>query len=162
MSNLTFEEFYSDKINGMTLQEALDMHYAINPQFTPWDQFDQEVARNLIKSHDISHVVFGSDTSYMGELIVQSWNKYGANLNITITAAPKYLLNKHLRTLVLPTRLIPFALTHIGAIIHNRGIVKTQAAKMTKKWEYFQEDKYMNTTIGDIRSEYGIDIKLPI
>jgi ubiquinone biosynthesis protein Coq4 len=162
MTNLSFADFYSDKINSMTLQEALDMHYAINPQFTPWDQFEEEVARNLIKSHDMSHVVFGADTSYMGELIVQSWNKYGANLNIPISEAPKYLLNKHLRSLVLPTSLIPFAVSHIGAIFHNRALVKSQAAKMTKKWQYFQEDKYLNTTIGDIRKEYGIDVNLPV
>jgi ubiquinone biosynthesis protein Coq4 len=157
---MSFEDFYSDKINDMTLQEALDMHYAINPQFTHWTLFPDKIARDLIRAHDISHVVYGCDTSYMGELFVQSWNKYGSSQNIPMNEAPKYLMNKDLRSLVLPTSLFSFAFSHIGDIISNRNRVKKQAKSMTKKWQYFQEDLYLDKKVGDIRMEYNIDILL--
>ncbi len=157
-NNISFEDFYSDKINEMNLQDALDMHYAINPQFTHWTLFKDKIARDLIRAHDISHVIYGCDTSYMGELFVQSWNKYGSSQNIPIMEAPKYLLNNDLRSLVLPTSLFSFAFGHIGSIINNRRRVKKQAQKMTKKWQYFKEDFYLDKTVGSIRKEYNIEI----
>jgi ubiquinone biosynthesis protein Coq4 len=158
MTPTQLSNFYTNDINSMSLAKALDEHYKINPQFTPWDQFDTPEARNLIKSHDISHLIYGCDTSYGGEYCVQTWNKFGSNLNIKPQDGLKYLMNKDLRSLVLPTSLISYALSHIMKFIKLRGQIKNQAKLMTKKWEYFQEELYMNKTIGEIRAEYGIEI----
>jgi ubiquinone biosynthesis protein Coq4 len=157
-TQFNFNNFYTSAINNLTLQEALDIHYQINPQFTPWDQFDTPEARNLIKNHDISHVIFGCDTSYGGEYCVQTWNKYGSNLNISFTQFPKYIFNKDLVQIVLPSKLIQYAMTHIGEFMNFRKQIKAQAKLMTKKWEYFKEEPYMDKTIGEIRAEYGIEI----
>jgi hypothetical protein len=74
--------------------------------------------------------------------------------------APKYLMNKDLRSLVLPTSLFSFAFSHISEIISNRNRVKKQAKSKTKKWQYFQKDLYLDKKLGDIRKEYNIDILL--
>jgi ubiquinone biosynthesis protein Coq4 len=151
-------QFYTTDINTMKLKDALIEHYKINPQFTPWDQFEDQVARDLIKAHDISHLLYGCDTSYNGEYCVQTWNKYGSNLNILPTQVFNYLGNKDLRSLVLPTSLFSYAFTHISLFVKERGLIKKQASLMTKKWEYFQEEKYMDKTIEQIRKEFGIEI----
>jgi ubiquinone biosynthesis protein Coq4 len=158
MTPQQLSNFYSHDINDFTLIKALDEHYKINPQFTPWDQFEAPEARNLIKSHDISHLIYGCDTSYGGEYCVQTWNKFGSNLNIQPQDGLKYLMNKDLRSLVLPTSLISYALSHIMEFIKLRGQIKNQAKLMTKKWEYFQEEPYMTKTISEIRVEYGIEV----
>jgi ubiquinone biosynthesis protein Coq4 len=152
--------FYTQDINNLTLEKALIEHYKINPQFTPWDKFTAPEARNLIKSHDISHLIFGCTTSYMGEYMVQTWNGFGANLNISPLKAHKYLLNKDLRQLVLPTSLFRYATRHIAEFIKIRGLIKKQSKLMSKKWEYFQEEAYMQKTIAQIRDEYNIQILL--
>lgn len=151
-------QFYTIDIVTMSLKDALKEHYKINPQFTPWDQFDTLEARNLIKAHDISHLLYGCDTSYMGEYMVQTWNGFGSNLNIKPQDSLKYLLNQDLRSLVLPTKLASYALTHLKKFVTVRGIIKKQSKLMTKKWEYFQEEFYMDQIIGEIRKEYGIEI----
>jgi ubiquinone biosynthesis protein Coq4 len=148
--------FYTSTVNDMTLETAMIEHYKINPQFTPWDRFIVPEARNLIKAHDISHLVFGCTTSYMGEYMVQTWNGFGANLNINPLIAYKYLLNKDLRQLVLPTSLFQYAIAHLSEFIKVRGLIKKQAKLMTKKWEYFNEEQYMQKTISEIRAEYNI------
>jgi ubiquinone biosynthesis protein Coq4 len=150
--------FYSQTVKNLTLETAMIEHYKINPQFTPWDKFTAPEARNLIKAHDISHLIFGCTTSYMGEYMVQTWNGFGANLNINPLSAYKYLFNKDLRQLVLPTSLFQYAITHIGEFIKVRGLIKKQAKLMTKKWEYFKEEAYMQKTIAEIRAEYNIQI----
>jgi ubiquinone biosynthesis protein Coq4 len=153
-------EFYTQTVNNITLETALIEHYIINPQFTPWDNFTAPEARDLIKAHDISHLIFGCTTSYMGEYCVQTWNGFGANLNINPLSAPKYILNKDLRQLVLPTSLFKYAITHIGEFLKARSLIKNQAKLMTKKWEYFKEEDYMQKTIAEIRKEYNIQILL--
>jgi ubiquinone biosynthesis protein Coq4 len=158
MTPVELTNFYTTTVNELTLAKALDEHYKINPQFTPWYKFEAKEARDLIKSHDISHLIFGCDTSYIGEYMVQTWNGSGANLNIPKSEGLKYLMNKDLRQLVLPTSLFSFAITHIMDFIKVRKLIKTQASLMTKKWEYFQEEPFMDKTIAEIRSEYGIVI----
>ena len=158
LQQFTFQDFYSNKINNLTLREALDIHYELNPQFTPWYKYDSPEAMSLIKAHDISHVIFGCDTSYGGEYTVQTWVKFGANLNIPKSQILKYLSNKDLIKIVLPRKLITYAITHISDFQNIRKSIKTQAKLMRRKWEYFQEEGYLNKTIGEIRSEYGIEV----
>lgn len=158
LNQFTYQEFYSQKIDRLTLQQALDVHYQLNPQFTPWHKYSTPQARNLIKSHDISHVIFGCDTSYGGEYTVQTWVKFGANLNIAKSEIFRYVFNKDLIQIVLPPKLFSYSLTHILEFRKIKKLVKNQAKLMTKKWDYFQEEKYLNKTVGEIRLEYGIHL----
>lgn len=155
-NNIIFSDFYSDKINNLSLKECLEIHYHLNPQFTRWDKYDALETRNLIKSHDISHIIFGCDTSYSGEYCVQTWAKLGANLNIPMRERIKYITKKDLIQLILPPKLISYSLTHISEFSNFKQQIRTQAQLMTKKWEYFNEEKYMDKTIGEIRKEYNI------
>ena len=156
MTNLTFSEFYSTKINHLTLQEALDLHYKLNPQFTHWSKFDTKAAQYLIKNHDISHVIFGSDTSYPGEYCVQTWVKYGCKLNIKPAEIFGYIFNKDLIQIVLPSKLIHYSLTHLRDFASFKKQIKFQASKMTKKWQYGESQNYMTKSIGSIRQEFNI------
>jgi hypothetical protein len=159
MTNL--HEFYTQTINNLTLENALIEHYKINPQFTPWYKFQTPEGQNLIKSHDISHLLYGCDTSYLDEYKVQMWNNFGS-----IKTLPKNKLKlifnpdyKQLIKLVLPTGLIKFALNNRKQMSKVKKLVKNQSSQMIKKWEFFAEEPYMNKTISEIRLEYGIDIK---
>lgn len=56
------EDFYGEGVRSLTLGEALRRHYLINPQFTVWNQHHGDIAKKLVKAHDISHLIFGCDT----------------------------------------------------------------------------------------------------
>ncbi len=155
MTNLTFAEFYSTKIDHLTLAECLDIHYYLNPHFTKWHKYHSPLARRIIKAHDITHIIFACDTSLLGELQVQSWSSFGVKKNLL--EAPKYLKDKEATSLLNPvgfSNLVWFILTHLDEVFK----VWQQSRKLSKKWVYFDEDRYMATKIGNIRAEYNIMI----
>jgi ubiquinone biosynthesis protein Coq4 len=152
--------FYTETVNNLTLEKALVEHYKINPQFTRYDQFETVEAGNIIKSHDISHIIYGCDTSLPGEFKVQMWNNFGSSKTMPKLNL-KNLLNKDFNTimrLVIPTGLFGFVAMNFKELMGVRKQVKTQADQMTKKWIYGEEEKYMNKTIDEIRDEFGIEI----
>jgi ubiquinone biosynthesis protein Coq4 len=155
-SQMDHQDFYSDKINNMTLKQALDIHYLINPQFTPYTEYSSEVASNIIKAHDISHVIFGCNTTMLGEAKVQSRVNSGVDFNLKFQDKFKTLFDKDARSLLLPTGLFSFFFRHINEILAISKEAKIKSRLMTKRWVYFVEDQYMDTTIGDIRSQYNI------
>jgi ubiquinone biosynthesis protein Coq4 len=160
MNPTKLNQFYTSDINQMTLREALTEHYKINPQFTRFDQFETKEAGITIKSHDISHIIYGCDTSYLGEYKVQMWNNFGSK-NTMPKLSFKLIFSKDARALiqlVLPTGLIKFAKEHKKEMDKVKADIKTQSTKMTKKWIYGEEQKYMDKTIGEIRAEYEIEV----
>jgi ubiquinone biosynthesis protein Coq4 len=160
MNPTKLNQFYTSGINQMTLREALLEHYNINPQFTRYYQFETKEAGSTIKSHDISHLIYGCDTSYLGEYKVQMGNNFGSK-NTMPKISFKLIFSKDARDLiqlVLPTGLIKFAKEHKKERDKVKAEIKTQSDKMGKKWIYGNEEQYMDKTIGQIREEYGIQI----
>ena len=157
MTQFTKENFYTEQINNLTLTEAFKIHYEINPQFMPWYNCNTKILQKMVKSHDISHIIYGCNTSLLGEMQVQFWNQFGSHVPATWADIKDAFLNKKTRQLLTPTGLIPFFFAHISEIFRVRKQVKL----MFKKWLYFNEEKYMNTTIGEIRKKYNIQILNP-
>jgi hypothetical protein len=152
------QDFYTNQILGMTLEKAIEEHYKVNPQFTRYDEFETIEGGNLIKSHDISHIIYGCNTSYMGEFKVQMWNNYGStNTNPKIpfkTVKSKDF--KIILQLVLPTSLFSYAFWHVREFASFWNTIRKQTKNMSKKWVYGDEEKYMKKTIAEIRQEYNI------
>jgi ubiquinone biosynthesis protein Coq4 len=152
--------FYTTTINDWTLAKALEEHYKINPQFTRYDQFETLEAGSTIKSHDISHLIYGCDTSYLGEYKVQMWNNNGSK-NTMPKLSFKLIFSKDLKSLiqlVIPTGLIKFARDHKIEMDKVKAEIKARSTRMTKKWIYGEEEKYMDKTIAEMRGEFGIEI----
>jgi ubiquinone biosynthesis protein Coq4 len=152
--------FYTETVNNLTLEQALIEHYKINPQFTRYYQFASIEGGSVIKRHDISHIIYGCDTSMLGEYKVQMWNNFGSK-NTTPKLSFKLIFSSDIKALVqlvLPTGLIKYARVHKEELGKVKTEVKTQSDKMTKKWIYGHEETYMQKTIAEIRAEYGIEI----
>lgn len=157
MNQLDYNNLYTTASDHLPLQEALDIHYALNPQFTHWYKYQSPVAKKLVKAHDISHLLFGCDTQLMGEMQVQLWAKFAVQpLSWRETLA--YVRDKEskvlLKNLVGYPRMLIFFIQNFAQVKK----IKTKAAKMSKKWRYFEEDNYLSKPLGAIRAEYGIVI----
>jgi hypothetical protein len=153
MTEPTAADLYSTQINPLTLAECLDIHYRINPQFTRWDHYASPLARQIIRTHDATHVIFGCDTSLLGELQVESWSLFGVKRNWR--DAPKYLQDPESSKLLNPIgygSLAKFVLTHLHEVFR----VWQRSRALSKRWVYFDEERYMQTPIGVIRAEYNI------
>jgi ubiquinone biosynthesis protein Coq4 len=153
----SLKNFYTEKINNLTLVEVLEIYYSINPQFTPWHKYNSEIAKKLVKAHDITHIVFGCDTTLLGEMRVQLWTKFGVK-SFSWKETLNYARDKESRVLIMNP--IGYYAMFIFFIKHLSEVwkVKQQTKLLYKKWEYFEEDKYMAKTIGEIRKEYNIQI----
>jgi hypothetical protein len=155
MNHVQADDFYSEKINDLTLADALLLHYAHNPQFTMWSDYKSERAKQLVKAHDITHIIFVCDTSLPGEIRVQLWSKFGVK-SFGFRESFRYAKDKEarvlLKNLVGYRAMFLFFLRHIEEI----GKVRAQARKMSEKWVYFREEAYMNWKIGDIRKYFNI------
>ena len=139
----------------MTLQDALRKHYLLNPQFTPWSDYNSENAKKLVRAHDISHLIFGCDTSLLGEMRVQLWAKFAVQ-KFSFKESLAYARDKEAKVLLKNPvgylAMFIFFLKHFGEI----GRVRRQSQLMPAKWVYFEEDAYMTSPVGAIRKQFGV------
>lgn len=139
----------------MTLQDGLRKHYLLNPQFTPWSNYKSENAKKLVKAHDISHLIFGCDTSLLGEMRVQLWAKFAVQ-KFSFKESLAYARDKEAKVLLKNPvgylAMFIFFLKHFGEIRR----VRRQSQLMPAKWVYFEEDSYMTTPVGAIRKRFGV------
>ena len=130
--------FYSDQINHLTLQQALEMHYQINPQFTRFDAFETQEGAEAIRNHDISHIIYGCDTTMFGEYCAQMRNNFGSS-NTMPKISWKLFFSKDLKAMIglaLPTSLISYVFANRKILKEAEKEIKTKALQMTKKWNY--------------------------
>ena len=57
----------------MTLREGLDEYYAANPGLLDPEATSTSTLGAYMNNHDVSHVVFGTDTSLRGEMVPDLW-----------------------------------------------------------------------------------------
>lgn len=156
---IPYDEFYSDKINHLTLQEALDVHYELNPQFTQWDKYPTKLQQETMKSHDIMHVVFECNTTLVGEFRVELMTLFCVNLSLKEyqKMVSNNEINKEPFEIVKKLgvwKVASVMLLHMWYIPYcwYRGF------KMKKKWPILETDGLLNIKIGQIRDEYGIKL----
>lgn len=139
----------------MTLQDGLCKHYLLNPQFTVWSDYKSDNAKKLVKAHDISHLIFGCDTSLLGEMRVQLWAKFAVQ-KFSFKESLAYASDKEAKVLLKNpvgyVSMFVFFMKHFSEI----GKVRRQAQRMPAKWVYFDEDAYMTMPVGAIRKRFGI------
>jgi ubiquinone biosynthesis protein Coq4 len=154
LNTFTYADFYSQKIDNLTLAEALKIHYEINPQLVPWYEVKSLILQKMIRSHDLSHIIYGCNTTLLGEMQVQFWNNFGSKVPKNLKDFILSIKDKESRELLTPSGLVPFFLTHLSEIWKVRKLARL----MSKQWVFFDEERYMNITIGDIRQEFNIII----
>ena len=155
--NINYKDFYSSKINHLTLSEALDLHYELNPQFTKWSEYGSKLEQNMMKSHDIMHIIFGCDTSLKSELRVELFTLFCNNLslqeykkivsNSEVTKEPLEIAKK-----VGLFKFFWVLISHIYYLPYSYYI----SLKMTKKLPILSMDQYLNHKIGEIRKEFNL------
>jgi hypothetical protein len=155
LNSLSYAELYTSKADQLTLGNALELHYQFNPQFTRWDLYRSSEAKDLIKAHDISHVIFGCNTGLLGELQVQIWSKF-AIAPLSLTDKIRYGRDKESRVLLKNPigyrKMIVFFIRNFGEVKR----IRARCSAMRKKWPYLNGEEYFSTKLGEIRSDFGI------
>jgi hypothetical protein len=154
---MRLENFYTTEVAALTLRDALHKHYMLNPQFTPWNDYKSQNAKKLVKAHDISHLIFGCDTSLLGEMRVQLWAKFAVQ-KFSFKESLAYARDKEAKVLLKNpvgySAMLWFFLTHFSEVAK----VRKQSQQMSENWVYFDEDKFMAMMVGDVRKQFGINV----
>jgi ubiquinone biosynthesis protein Coq4 len=146
---------YLDRDCNITLRQALDKYYAQNPDFYQPNQLDDD-SRKVFFAHDACHIIFGCDTSLVGEAKVEQWM-----LNSTNFSFQEYV------DTVLSTEATRQAVAEVSLFqISTQGIlnilplIKTHltAKKVQPKWDFYTYPDYLDRSISDIRTEFNIQI----
>ena len=152
---------FQDQSCDLTLEEGLE-EYRAYLQANGKKQLIDKPNSTIIRDHDVTHVIFGLDTSIEQESLLDSWVLRGCDWKFKELFAYAQLpelkeLNKHLQKEVgyLKLVLIVFKLISIKRKIWRR----TKA--MNKKWPFKSPDSLMTQRVCDLRKEYGIKILEP-
>jgi ubiquinone biosynthesis protein Coq4 len=143
----------------ISLKEALDRYYDRNPGFYQPSQLDDN-SRKVFFAHDVCHIIFGCDTSLVGEAKVEQWTIHSTNFNLKeyidsmigteaiLQAASDIYIVQLTVQLILNTIL---SITTLAKIY-------LRAKKVKPKWDFYNYCGYLDRSIADIRKEFNIQI----
>jgi len=144
-----------------TLQEGLDELYIHNPDVAA----TSKLKGKSFQDHDVTHVIFGCDTSIRGEIILKPWILFGTD--ISRQEISDYMndeevkrLNKEGIELMGGTFVAVLKLVHLVPQFFITWFLRVR--KMNKKWPHSGiSDSMLKARIVDLRNEYGIQVVPP-
>ena len=149
---------YQDQDSPMTLREGLDEYYRMNPEVTPPEEASEE-GEQFFHSHDVTHVVFGTTTTFRDEGINDLWSMYGLDISMREYVG---------RGLEVPEVKALFKEFGTWAFIKELAKfpgywpkVRRQAKKMTKPWPWKGYADYLDVPLAQVRREFGIEVLGP-
>ena len=146
---------YQDQHSRMTLREGLAEYYRKNPNITPPDQASAAGA-TFFASHDVAHVVFGTTTKIFDEAVTDMWQMLGLDISAW-TYIRQGLAAPEVRDVVkqIGFRGTVKAFGEFGRVLPT---VWRRAKRMTKPWPWTDFKGYLDTPLGELREEFGIDV----
>jgi hypothetical protein len=141
----------------LTLKEGLDELYAGAPEVAAVSARKGKAFRD----HDLTHVIFGCDTSLNGEILLNPWVLFGTT--ITRSELEDYASDSDVKRLnaegidLLGGRLRGYALFIVYYLPLYAWIWVRHVRCMTLKWPHSSvNEEMLNTPIGELRRQFGI------
>lgn len=138
---------------SLTLAEGLERYFAANERVLTTRDVSEEAAQ-FFRCHDVAHVVFGCDTTLLGEGTVKLWTIFGTSLGFWnhvrgYSEADAFSLFRQ------------YSLRHIAKnilrlILSVPGTIR-RARRMRRRWPWSEYEPYLEWTLSNIRSEYDIE-----
>jgi len=143
---------YARQESEQTLREGLEEYYSLNPDLLNPENMSEDAAI-LFRRHDVTHVIFGCDTSLRGETLVDTWTIFGTTAGLS-----GYLQY--------------FKYPQVNAIFSEVGLLRTgveflrtfpdvvrvafRAIRLRPKWPWAEYDRFVDTTLDQIRRVHKI------
>lgn len=143
----------------LTLREGLAELYRSNPEV----EAVSKVKGKIFIDHDLTHVIFGCDTSLTGEILLKPWILFGTTINMaelkTYAADPEVQrLNAEGREL-LGGRALGIVKALFLYLPQFFWIWLMRVRKMHRKWPHSDvTDAMLDTKISELRTTYNIQI----
>jgi ubiquinone biosynthesis protein Coq4 len=110
-------------------------------------------AREFFRCHDVAHVVFGCNTTIVGEGTVKIWTIFGTTLGFWnhirgYAEADAFSLFRQYSWAHVAKSIARLVVTTPRAILRAR--------QMTKPWPWASHDGYLDRQLTEVRSEFNI------
>jgi len=157
MTNLTFQSQNCD----ITLAEGLE-EYRAYLQTNGKKQLIDAPGSTIIRDHDVTHVIFGLDTSIEQESMLDSWVFLGTKWKLEELLAYNKLpeIKQLYKDFWHDPGYFKLILTAIKLLPIKLKILK-RTKQMNKKWPFVSPDSLMDQKVSDLREEFGIRILTP-
>ena len=147
---------YQEQKSTMTLVQGLEEYYRANSGsvFRP-DDLSQE-SRELFRSHDMCHVIFGLDTNLTDEVMADTRTLLSCDVGVRHYAR-HWLRAPEAKELY---REIGFARALLAMVLAVPRIVRAvvENRRRKKSWPWRPTVSELHRPIGELRSEYGIRV----
>ncbi|AJI57370.1 hypothetical protein LA02_455 [Francisella philomiragia] len=153
---------YLEQNCKLTLHESLEEYNKCYSFLNSNDGHDE--ASKWFRNHDITHILFGTiPFEIRGEAINDSWTLVGTN--VTLKGYKKFLsyvdyktvINSYKRKYKYTVIIYLVTLSYIPICL----LTIFRAYKMSKKWNWYNYDKYLNIPLSEIRKEFNIKVIKP-
>jgi hypothetical protein len=151
---VTLRYHYQKQNSDMNLAEGLMEYYAANTGKVLRPSDLSEESAELFRSHDMCHVIFGLDTTFTDEAIVDTRTLLSCDVGVR-----KYVhyltTNPEAKAIFAETGYLKCSWITIFAVPR---ILRAawEAWKMPKKWPWTPPPAFQNRTLSDLRHEFGI------
>ena len=142
----------------MTLQEGLEELYIQNPHVAA----SSKIKGKSFQDHDLTHVIFGCDTSIRGEIILKPWILFGTNISrqeLRDYANDEEVKRLNKEGIALMGGPLLFTLKLVFMVPEFFVTWFLRVRKMKNKWPHSSiSDEMLRKRIVDLRREYGIQV----
>lgn len=145
---------YQQQSSSQTLREALNEYYSSFSNLITEKNTNPETAK-LFRLHDVTHVVFGCDTSIKEETLTDTWTLFGST--VTLREYMEYLKYPETTQAIKEAGFLNVVwIFFISLPAFFKVIFRT--FQMKKKWDFWDYNSYINSSLKDIREEFNIQV----
>ena len=149
---------FMDPSSRKTLREGLSEYFHQSSALMDKSELPSDLGKGL-QSHDVAHVVFGCDTSFLGEVVLARWSIFG----VTGSIRP-YLTGfrrRETRGLFIDA-LSAFRPRMFWPVVKFASVAVVRSLRMRKRWPFENYSQYLDEPLCDIRERFGIRVLGPL
>ena len=145
---------YMARDSRMTLREGLREYFGQSDALMESSELPADLSLGL-QSHDVAHVVFGCDTTLLGEVVLARWSLFG----VTGSIRPYLIGLRRRETRVLfRDALAAFRPSMLWRLVKYASVAIARSLRMRERWPFEDYAQYLDQPLYEIRERFGIRV----
>lgn len=145
---------YQAQDSRMTLRQGLGEYFGRLPGLMEQGELPEDLGIGL-RAHDVAHVVFGCDTTLVGEVVLARWSLFG----ITGSLRPYLIGIKRRETRGLfRDAFRSFRIADAWRMMRCAVLAIVRSLRMHERWPFEGYKPYLDQPLCEIRERFGIRV----
>jgi hypothetical protein len=149
---------YQRPDTAMTLRQGLAEYFHQSGELMDPSELPEDLGVGL-RAHDVAHVVFGCDTTLVGEAVLVRWTLFG----VTGSIRP-YLIGLRRRETrgLFRDAFAAFRVAMFWPIVKFSTLAIVRSLRMRERWPFEGYAEYLDQPLCEIREHFGIRVFGPV